>query len=49
MKKHFLKLFYKIRRAWRWMVSREILDAINAGAPLEEVEKIARRGEVETE
>lgn len=49
MKKHFRKLYYKIRRFWRWMVSREILYAINAGAPIEEVEKIARRGEVETE
>jgi hypothetical protein len=43
------KIYYKIRRAFRWLFSREILDAINAGAPIEEVEKIARRGEVETE
>lgn len=42
------KLYYKIRRALRWLFSREILNAINAGAPLEEVEAIARRGEVET-
>lgn len=42
------KLFYKIRRAFRWMFSREILDAINAGATFEEVEKIARKGEVDT-
>lgn len=42
------KLFYKIRRAYRWIFSREILNAINDGATFEEVEKIARRGEVET-
>lgn len=40
------KLYYKIRRAWRWIASREILEAINAGRTFEEVEAIARRGEV---
>ena len=39
------KLYYKIRRAWRWLTSREILAAINAGRTFEEVEAIARRGE----
>jgi hypothetical protein len=40
------KLYYKIRRVWRWLASREILAAINAGANYDEVEAIARRGEV---
>lgn len=39
------KIYYKIRRVCRWLFSREILNAINAGAPIEEVEAIARRGE----
>lgn len=39
------KIYYKIRRAWRWLASREILAAINAGATYEEVEAIARKGE----
>lgn len=40
------KLYYKIRRAWRWIASREILEAINAGLSYEEVEAIVKRGEV---
>lgn len=39
------KIFYKLRRFWRWTFSREILNAINAGLPYEEIEAIARRGE----
>lgn len=40
------RIYYKIRRFCRWIFDREILEAINAGATYEEVEAIARRGEV---
>lgn len=39
-------IYYYFRRWYRWLFWREILDAINAGLSWDEVNAIARRGEV---
>lgn len=36
------QIWRKIKIAFAWLTSRRVLDAINAGLPYDEVERIAR-------